>query len=198
MNRLLSAATFAVAAVVATAAMAAPLNVGAKAPDVSTKTFLDGKEADFKLADALKKGPVVLYFFPAAFTPGCTAEAHAFSDSFDDFKKAGASILGLTAGSAPITTGGAMLSTTDADFVKQLASFSQKECAGKFPVGGANAATVSAYGVNGARGSLTTRTSYVIAPDGSILESYTDNNFADHITKALAAVNAYKASHPRG
>ncbi|MDB5439724.1 MAG: peroxiredoxin [Caulobacteraceae bacterium] len=197
MNRLFSAATFAVVAAVATAAMAAPLNVGAKAPDVQTKTFLDGKEADFKLADALKKGPVVLYFFPAAFTPGCTAEAHAFSDAYDDFKKAGASILGMTAGAAPIT-GSGMLSAADADFTKQLASFSQKECAGKFPVGGANPAVVTAYGVGGTRGTTTTRTSYVIAPDGSILESYTDNNFADHITKALAAVNAWKTAHPKG
>src|SRR6476661_7973398 len=87
---------FAAAALIATPATAA-LKVGDKAPDFTTKGALAGKAFQFHLADALKKGPVVLYFFPKAFTSGCTAEAHAFSDSIHKFRKAGAQVIGMSA-----------------------------------------------------------------------------------------------------
>ena len=78
-----------VASTLAAAPATAALKVGDKAPDFTTTGAVGGKEFKLHLADQLKKGPVVLYFFPKAFTSGCTAEAHAFSESIGDFKKAG-------------------------------------------------------------------------------------------------------------
>src|SRR3954454_15550862 len=79
----------------------AALPVGAKAPDFTTTGAVGGKAFKLHLAVQLKKGPLVLYFFPKAFTSGCTAEAHAFSDSIADFKKAGAQVVGLSADDLP-------------------------------------------------------------------------------------------------
>ena len=95
----------------------AALKVGDKAPDFTTTGAVGGKEFKLHLADQLKKGPVVLYFFPKAFTSGCTAEAHAFSESIGDFKKAGAQVIGMSA-----------------DNLKTLHEFSAKECRSAFPV----------------------------------------------------------------
>ena len=93
------------------------LKVGDKAPDFSTNGAVGGKDFKLHLADQLKKGPVVLYFFPKAFTSGCTAEAHAFSSAIGDFKKAGAQVIGMSA-----------------DNVQTLHDFSTKECRSAFPV----------------------------------------------------------------
>src|SRR4030088_405350 len=90
---------------------------GAKAPDFSTAASLAGKQFKFALADALKKGPVVLYFYPAAFTPGCTIEAHNFADAMDDFQKLGATVIGVSH-----------------DSIQTLDKFSLTECRSKFPV----------------------------------------------------------------
>ena len=95
----------------------AALSVGAKAPDFTTKAALGGKEFTFSLADALKKGPVVLYFFPAAFTPGCTQEAHEFAEATDRFAALGATVIGVTAGNA-----------------NRVTEFSSVECRNKFAV----------------------------------------------------------------
>src|SRR4030088_3743431 len=95
----------------------AALPNGAKAPDFSTDASLAGKEFKFALADALKKGPVVLYFYPAAFTPGCTIEAHNFADAMDDFEKLGATVIGVSH-----------------DTIQTLDKFSLTECRSKFPV----------------------------------------------------------------
>src|SRR6476469_464799 len=90
--------------IAATALLTAPataaLKVGDKAPDFTTVGAVGGKEFKLHLADQLKKGPVVLYFFPKAYTSGCTAEAHAFSESIGDFKKAGAQVIGMSLGRA--------------------------------------------------------------------------------------------------
>ncbi|MGZ3315575.1 MAG: redoxin domain-containing protein, partial [Caulobacteraceae bacterium] len=93
---LASAAT----ALVALAALPAraALEQGAAAPDFSTKAYLAGKEFNFNLNEALKKGPVVLYFFPAAYTPGCQIEAHLFAEAADEFKAQHATVIGVTAG----------------------------------------------------------------------------------------------------
>lgn len=161
-----------IAAVPATAA----LKDGAKAPDFSTTGALAGKPFKFHLASALKKGPVVLYFFPKAFTSGCTAEAHAFSESIDDFKKAGAQVIGMSA-----------------DNLQTLEDFSVKECRNAFPVATATPATQKAYDVAwAAHPGITTRTSYVIDRKGRIVMVHDDLDFSQHVSKTLAAVRALK------
>src|ERR1700688_1288823 len=97
----------------------AALKVADKAPDFSARASLAGKEFNFSLPDALKKGPVVVYFFPAAFTKGCDLEAHTFAEEKDKFDAAGATIIGVSA-----------------DNIARLDTFSSDPdyCAGKFPV----------------------------------------------------------------
>jgi len=97
----------------------AALKVGDKAPDFSAHGSLAGKEFQFSLDQALKKGPVVVYFFPSAYTKGCDLEAHTFSEQKDKFDAAGATIIGVSA-----------------DSVARLNRFSADPefCAGKFPV----------------------------------------------------------------
>src|SRR6201997_4955204 len=107
----------ALAAALVAAPVFAALPDGAKAPDFSSEAYLAGKTFQFSLAKALKKGPVVLYFYPAAFTPGCTAEAHDFAEATDKFKALGATVIGVS--HDPIAT---------------LDRFSLTECRSKFPV----------------------------------------------------------------
>ena len=166
---------FAAAGLAFTPALAA-LKEGAKAPDFTTTGALAGKPFKVHLKDQLKKGPVVLYFFPKAFTDGCTAEAHAFSDAIADFRKAGASVIGMSADDLPT-----------------LQRFSVKECRNSFPVATATAATQKAYDVAWAEHpGLTTRTSYVIARNGKIVMVHDDRDFSQHVAKTLAAVKALK------
>src|SRR6266700_7100010 len=87
---------FAAAALAAAPAFAA-LKVGEKAPDFTTTGAVGGKEFKLHLAEQLKKGPVVLYFFPKTFTSGCTAEAHAFAEAAANFTAAGATLIGMSA-----------------------------------------------------------------------------------------------------
>src|SRR5689334_7476112 len=164
-----------VTALVATPAVAA-LKVGDKAPDFTTTDAVGGKEFKLHLADQLKKGPVVLYFFPKAFTSGCTAEAHAFSASIADYKKAGAQVIGMSA-----------------DDLKTLHDFSTKECRSAFPVASATPETQKAYDVAwAAHPGVTTRTSYVIAKTGKIVMVHDDLDFSQHVAKTLAAVKALR------
>ncbi len=97
----------------------AALKVGDKAPSFSAKASLAGKEFNFSLEDALKKGPVVVYFYPSAYTKGCDLEAHTFAEMKDKFDAAGATIIGVSA-----------------DSIERLDQFSADPdyCAGKFPV----------------------------------------------------------------
>jgi peroxiredoxin len=165
----------AAAAIFATPAGAA-LKVGDKAPDFTTTGAVGGKEFKLHLADQLKKGPVVLYFFPKAFTSGCTAEAHAFSESINDFKKAGAQVIGMSA-----------------DDLKTLHDFSTKECRSAFPVATATPEIQKGYDVAwAAHPGITTRTSYVIDRKGRITMVHDDLNFAEHVSRTLAAVKALK------
>jgi peroxiredoxin len=169
MRKLLLA--LAVSALVASPAVAA-LKVGDKAPDFTTTGAVGGKEFKLHLADQLKKGPVVLYFFPKAFTSGCTAEAHAFSTSIADYKKAGAQVIGMSA-----------------DNLATLKDFSVKECRSAFPVASATPETQKAYDVAwAAHPGVTTRTSYVIDKSGKIVMVHDDLDFSQHVTKTLAAV----------
>jgi thioredoxin-dependent peroxiredoxin len=173
MHKLLLAT--AIAGLSAAPAIAA-LPVGAKAPDFTTTGAVGGKEFKLHLAEQLKHGPVVLYFFPKAFTSGCTAEAHAFSTSIGDFKKAGAQVIGMSG-----------------DDLKTLHDFSTRECRSAFPVATATPETQKAYDVAwAAHPGITTRTSYVIAPTGKIVMVHDDLDFSQHVAKTLAAVEALK------
>jgi len=154
----------------------AALPVGAKAPDFTTTGAVGGKAFKLHLARELHKGPVVLYFFPKAFTSGCTAEAHAFSDSIADFKKAGAEVIGMSA-----------------DNLATLKDFSVKECRSAFPVATATPATQKAYDVAwAAHPGITTRTSYVIGRNGKVVMVHDDLDFSQHVAKTLAAVESLK------
>jgi peroxiredoxin len=164
------------AAGLALAPAGAALPVGAKAPDFVTTGAVGGKPFKLHLASELKKGPVVLYFFPKAFTSGCTAEAHAFSQSIGEFKKAGAEVIGMSADPLPT-----------------LEQFSVKECRSAFPVATATPATQKAYDVAwAAHPGITTRTSYVIDRKGRIVMVHDDLDFSHHVEKTLAAVRALK------
>jgi len=154
----------------------AALPLGAKAPDFTTTGAVGGKPFKLHLANQLKKGPVVLYFFPKAFTSGCTAEAHAFSDSIADFKKAGAQVVGMSADDLPT-----------------LKKFSVEECRSAFPVATATTETQKAYDVAwAAHPGLTTRTSYVIDRKGKIVMVHDDLDFSKHVAKTLDAVKTLK------
>ena len=154
----------------------AALPVGAKAPDFTTTGAVGGKPFKVHLAQQLKKGPVVLYFFPKAFTAGCTAEANAFSEAIGEFKKAGAQVIGLSADGLPT-----------------LKKFSVEACRSAFPVATATPATQKAYDVAWAeRPGLTTRTSYVIDRRGRIGAVHDDPDWRKHVATTLAAVKSLK------
>ena len=167
----------------ALAAMAAPslaaLPVGSKAPDFTTQGALAGKPFKLHLAEQLKHGPVVLYFFPQAFTQGCTLEAHAFSDASAEFKKLGARVIGMSRDDLP-----------------KLERFSVEECRNNFPVATASPATAQAYDVLGANHSgATSRTSYVIAQNGKVVAVHDDSDWSKHVETTLAAVKSLKGGH---
>src|SRR5690349_25077979 len=158
----------------------AALPDGAKAPDFTTQASLAGKAFKFALADALKKGPVVLYFYPAAFTPGCTIEAHNFADAMDDFQKLGATVIGVSH-----------------DSIATLDKFSLTECRSKFPVAAdTDASIMKNYdAVQDARAEYAQRTSYVISPDGRVLYTYTAGDPTHHVEYTMGAVRKYVAEH---
>jgi peroxiredoxin Q/BCP len=194
MKKLLAAAAVATAALLATPAFAA-LATGATAPEISAKGVTGGQEFNFKLSDALKKGPVVMYFFPAAFTAGCTIETQKFAEKADEFKAAGATLVGLTAGAAMADK--TMVSA--ADNLARLAEFSKEHCRDKFPMVAITGDTVKAYDVVlTGRPDWSNRTSFVIAPDGKVLLSHTDMKPESHIEETLKAVKAWKTAHAGG
>lgn len=167
------------APLLATLAIAAPaaatLAPGAAAPDFTTRGAMAGKVFSVHLKQQLKKGPIVLYFFPAAYTGGCNAEAHAFAEAIPDFQRAGATVIGMSA-----------------DTVETLAKFSAEKCAGKFAVASAGPAVIKGYDVAypkpiGGR-TVSSRTSYVIGRDGRVAFVHDDMNPAEHVALTLAAV----------
>ena len=171
MTRFLMAAATALA--LSATPLAAALPEGAKAPMFAAKGARAGKPVSIDLASELKKGPVVLYFFPAAFTSGCNIEANAFAAKIGEFRKAGATVIGMTAGN-----------------VDRLIEFSSKECAGQFTVAAASPSVIKGYDVHlDAKPGWTTRTTYVIAKDGRIADTFTDMAPNGHIARSLAAVH---------
>ena len=159
-------------ALAAQAAFAALPN-GHAAPDFTTQATLGGKPFTFSLAEALKKGPVVLYFYPAAFTPGCTVEAHEFAEATDKFKALGATVIGVSH-----------------DSIDTLNKFSVSECRNKFAVAAdTDQSIMKAYdSVLAMKPEYANRTSYVIAQDGTIAYSYTALNPGQHVENTMAAV----------
>jgi peroxiredoxin len=170
---LLAAAALAAASLSAPAA--AELPVGAEAPAFTTRAALAGKDFGFSLAAALRQGPVVLYFYPKAFTSGCTLEANAFAEAMPQFKAAGASVIGMSN-----------------DDIETLKRFSREECRDAFPVGVAGPGVIKGYDVALGNSGLTSRTSYVIASDGRITAVHSNSDYRGHVEKTLAAVRALK------
>jgi len=170
----------------------AALKVGDKAPDFTARASLAGKEFTFSLPDALKKGPVVVYFYPSAYTKGCDLEAHTFAQMKDKFDAAGATIIGVSA-----------------DSIQRLDQFSAdpEYCAGKFPVASDASREIAASynlatsavkpGQMDVRGTaidhdFIERATFVIGKDHKIiptLSSKEDNLSPDgHVEKSLAIV----------
>lgn len=158
------------------------LPTGAKAPDFAATASLGGREFRFALAEALKTGPVVLYFYPAAFTPGCTVEAHDFAEATDKYKALGATVIGVSH-----------------DPIETLDKFSVSECRSKFAVAAdTDGSIMKSYdAVLPMKPDLANRTSYVIAPTGEILYSYTDLKPGKHVANTLAAVEEWAAAHKK-
>lgn len=185
MKKLLTVPLALIAALLVPAAAPADLPQGALAPDFTTATALAGAEKPFSLKAALRRGPVVLYFYPKSFTDGCTIEAHAFAEATKDFKAAGATVIGLSA-----------------DTIEKQKKFSREGCRDKFSVGVATPAIMSGYDVHlkkadGSATGLSSRTSYVIGSDHRVKLAFTDMNPNDHVRKTLAAVRALKAARRR-
>ena len=179
MRLLATVAAFALA-LAPTAAIPA-LPVGAPAPDFTTGGALAGRPFRLHLREQLRHGPVVLYFYPRAFTQGCTLEAHAFSEAAADFRRAGARVIGMSA-----------------DDYDALRRFSVEGCRNAFPVATASPDTIHAYDVRLREGvPMTNRTSYVIAPNGRIIYAYTDMDYRNHVANTLAAVRDWRARQRR-
>ena len=153
----------------------AALPVGAKAPDFTTTGSLNGKPFKLHLQDQLKHGPLVLYFYPKAFTEGCTLEAKAFSDAIPAFRKAGARVVGLSA-----------------DNMDTLKKFSVEACRGQFPVATANPDLIKAYDVKLPVAPVSNRTSYVIGQDGRVIFVHSEMSWKEHVSQTLAAVQSLR------
>ena len=165
---------------VGTSPLYASLQPGTQAPNFTTEATLAGKPFKFSLADALKTGPVVLYFYPAAFTSGCTVEAHEFAEATEKFKSLGATVIGVSH-----------------DPIETLNKFSVSECRNKFAVASdADRKISKAYDANMFLLSYADRTSYVIAPDGKIIYEYTALNPDKHVQNTLEAVQKWAADRP--
>ncbi len=184
MKRSLIAAALACAAGLSFYALTAEatLKPGDAAPEFTAQASLGGKTYTYSLADELRHGPVVLYFYPAAFTKGCTIEAHEFAEAVDEYKKYGATVIGVSH-----------------DNIDTLTKFSVSECRSKFPVAAdEDAKIIKAYDASmPMRESMANRVSYVIAPDGKILYEYTSLSPDKHVENTLQAVKDWAAQHPK-
>lgn len=194
---LCSLATAALAAGMMAAPAFAAINQGTTAPAFTAQASHDGKASTISLADALKKGPVIVYFFPSAYTGGCDIEAHAFATEAAKFAAAGASIIGVSA-----------------DSIDRLNKFSADPsyCAGKFPVASdpdgkiakqfdvkMAAAEPGAKDVQGEaiEHGFISRVTFVIGQDGKIAAVFSSEadhlHPQEHVSKSLAVVQQLKA-----
>jgi len=178
--------------VVALPAMAA-LKQGDSAPQFTAQASLAGKDFTFSLEKALRKGPVVVYFYPSAYTGGCDLEAHTFAQDSEKFATAGATIIGVSL-----------------DSIQRLNDFSADPnyCAGKFPTASDAGGSISkSYeievhqgkaGLKDVRGveighGFADRTTFVIARNGKIVSVISQVSPAEHVAKALAVVQRLQA-----
>ena len=167
---------FGTALILAALPASAALPTGTNAPDFFTTGSLGGKTFRLHLKEQLRKGPVVLYFFPKAFTKGCTLESRAFSEANPEFRRAGARVIGMSADDLPT-----------------LQKFSADECRNAFAVATATPDIISSYDVAlKQKAGLTDRTSYVISPSGRITMVHSDLDWSQHVAKTLAAVKALR------
>ncbi len=186
------------AALALSAALAQPasaaLKEGAKAPEFTAPASLAGKEYKFSLKDALKKGPVVVYFYPAAYTGGCNLQAHTFSENADKFAAAGASIIGVSL-----------------DGIERLNRFSAdpQYCAGKIPVasdpGGKIAKSYDLRVSDAKPGAKDTqgeeighgfaeRTTFIVMPNGKVAATIGNMSPAENVQKSLETVQQLKTA----
>lgn len=157
----------------------AALTVGAAAPDFTAQASQGGNEFTFSLADALKKGPVVLYFYPKSFTKGCTIEAHDFAEATPKFASFGATVIGVSH-----------------DDIATQKKFSTEECRDKFAVAAdPDGKVIAAYDAKMPVVSYANRISYVITPDHKIALVHSDMSPDQHVSLTLAAVKAWKEKH---
>ena len=156
----------------------AELIVGASAPNFSAPAALAGQTYQFVLAEALKKGPVVVYFYPKAFTTGCTIEAQLFAEATDKFAALKATVIGVSA-----------------DDVDTLKKFSQGPCGGKFAVAAdLDRSIIKAYDAGMMiKPDMASRISYVVTPDSKVLFVHSGMNPDQHVSNTLAALQAWQA-----
>ena len=154
----------------------AALDVGDAAPDFTAQAALAGKTYRYSLAESLAKGPVVLYFFPAAFSEGCSLEAHSFAEAVGQYEALGATVVGVSG-----------------DDLDTIAKFSVQACQSKFPVASDESKSViKAYdAVMQTRPDYANRVSYVIAPNGKVVYSYLSLNPTKHVEKTLSALRQW-------
>jgi peroxiredoxin len=160
----------------------AALSVGAAAPDFVAPAALGGKPFQFSLAESLKKGPVVLYFYPKAFTSGCTAEAHDFAEATPQFIALGATVVGMSV-----------------DDIATLQKFSVEACRDKFAVAAdAGALITKEYDAVRPGGvERADRISYVISPQGKVIFVYSSSDPDEHVRRTMAAVEQWKSAQVR-
>jgi peroxiredoxin len=160
----------------------AALKPGDNAPVFTAPASLGGTEFSFSLAEALKKGPVVLYFYPAAFTTGCTQEAHDFAEASDAYRALGATVIGVSH-----------------DDIDTLKKFSVSECRSKFAVAADQDHRImkSYDAVLAIKPEYADRVSYVIAPDGHVIYAYTSLNPEKHVENTLDALRKWSSQQKK-
>ena len=177
--RTVMTACAALALVGSAASAVAALKVGSQVSDFSTDAALAGEATKFSLSQTLKKGPVVLYFYPKAFTSGCTIEAHNFAEATEKFSALGATVVGV--------------SNDDIDTLKK---FSVEACRNKFMVAAdSGAQIIKKYDAAlMLMPNTADRISYVISPEGKVLYVYSSLSPDNHVENTLKAVQQWKAS----
>lgn len=155
----------------------AAVDIGDAAPVFTAPAAKAGKVFSYTLAEQLAKGPVVLYFFPAAFTEGCSIEANEFAEATPKFEELGASVVGVSG-----------------DDIDTLSKFSVKACNGRFPVASDETKRImqSFDAVMQTRPDFANRVTFVIAPSGRIVYKYVSLNPTRHVEKTLGALREWR------